>query len=41
MSDDLKAHLATGLTTVARCWAIARKDGRRFGFTDHDCDLAF
>ncbi len=41
MSADLDTHLATGLTTVARCWGIERKDGARFGFTDHDCDLSF
>ena len=41
MSGDLDAHLVNGLTTVARCWGIVRKDGARFGFTDHDCDLAF
>ncbi|MFP7673360.1 DUF2163 domain-containing protein [Marivita sp. S0852] len=40
-SEALSAHLATGLTTVARCWEVRRKDGRRFGFTDHDLDLAF
>ena len=34
-------HLATGLTTVCRCWAILRRDGRVLGFTDHDLGLAF
>ena len=38
-SQDLFAHLATGDTTVCRCWAVHRRDGRRFGFTDHDADL--
>ena len=38
---ELHAHLATGLTTVARCWALTRSDGLRLGFTDHDCDLDF
>ena len=37
----LKAHLATGLTTTCRCWALVREDGLRLGFTDHDCPLAF
>lgn len=37
----LQEHLATGVTTVARCWAVIRKDGQVFGFTDHDCDLEF
>ncbi|WP_353472008.1 DUF2163 domain-containing protein [Salipiger sp. H15] len=38
---ELHAHLATGLTTVARCWALTRGDGTRYGFTDHDRDLSF
>lgn len=38
---ELHAHLAGGLGTVARCWAVTRADGLRLGFTDHDCDLAF
>ena len=37
----LQAHLATATTTLAWCWRIARTDGTRFGFTDHDRDLAF
>jgi uncharacterized phage protein (TIGR02218 family) len=37
----LDAHLAAGVTTLARCWAIERRDGTVFGFTDHDRDLAF
>ncbi|MFD1344701.1 DUF2163 domain-containing protein [Litorisediminicola beolgyonensis] len=37
----LHAHLGTGLTTVARCWAVARADGVVLGFTDHDLDLGF
>ncbi len=37
----LHAHLATGTTTVCRCWAVIRRDGARFGFTDHDRDLVF
>lgn len=34
-------HLATGTTTVARCWRVTRGDGVVLGFTDHDRDLAF
>ncbi|MCR9126086.1 MAG: DUF2163 domain-containing protein [Rhodobacteraceae bacterium] len=41
MNTDLAAHLAGGLTTVCRAWAITRKDGRAFGFTDHDMPLEF
>ena len=39
--DELKAHLASEATTVARCFAVTRKDGGVLGFTDHDRDLAF
>jgi uncharacterized phage protein (TIGR02218 family) len=34
-------HLATGTTTVCRCWAVLRRDGVKLGFTDHDEDLSF
>ena len=37
----LRTHLATAATTVARCWAVTRKDGLAFGFTDHDLPLSF
>ena len=37
----LFAHLATGATTVCRAWAVARRDGVVYGFTDHDRDFAF
>lgn len=39
--EGLMAHLQSGATTVARAWQITRKDGVAYGFTDHDCDLAF
>lgn len=39
--DDLYAHLATGITSVCHCWLVTRKDGQRYGFTDHDGDLGF
>lgn len=39
--EDLSAHLAGGATTLARAWAVDRRDGARFGFTDHDRDLSF
>ena len=41
ISTEFQRHLASGLTTLARCWRVERKDGRVFGFTDHDGDLAF
>jgi uncharacterized phage protein (TIGR02218 family) len=37
----LRAHLATGTTTVARAWSVARTDGVTLGFTDHDRPLSF
>ncbi|MEM9434922.1 MAG: DUF2163 domain-containing protein [Pseudomonadota bacterium] len=40
-ADELRAHLEGGLTTVARCWALTRRDGTVFGFTDHDTTLSF
>jgi len=39
--DELLAHLGGGVTTVCRTWGVARADGVRLGFTDHDRDLAF
>ncbi|MBB96440.1 MAG: hypothetical protein CML68_17825 [Rhodobacteraceae bacterium] len=41
MDTAFRAHVESGLTTLARCWALTRKDGVTFGFTDHDCGLAF
>ncbi|MGP3696024.1 DUF2163 domain-containing protein [Rhodobacter sp. NSM] len=38
---ELHAHLDSRATTVCRCWAVTRRDGQRFGFTDHDRDLSF
>ncbi|RLJ60013.1 putative phage protein (TIGR02218 family) [Litoreibacter meonggei] len=38
---SLQEHLAGGLTTVCRCWAVTRRDERVFGFTDHDEGLSF
>jgi uncharacterized phage protein (TIGR02218 family) len=37
----LQSHLNTGTTTLAWCWRLTRGDGAKFGFTDHDRDLAF
>ncbi|MFK7754232.1 MAG: DUF2163 domain-containing protein [Sedimentitalea sp.] len=36
-----RAHTETGVTTLCRCWAIVRRDGETFGFTDHDRTLVF
>lgn len=35
----LAARLAAGVTTLARCWTLRRRDGLALGFTDHDRDL--
>lgn len=40
-SQDLRAHLATGATTLCRAWTVARQDGVVLGFTDHDQALSF
>ncbi|MFN4057503.1 MAG: DUF2163 domain-containing protein [Roseinatronobacter sp.] len=37
----LQSHLATGTTTIARAFALTRRDGIILGFTDHDRDLTF
>lgn len=41
ISEQLQSHLEGGHTTLANAWAITRKDGKVFGFTDHDCPLSF
>ena len=41
IGDAMKAHLASGATTLARCWKLTRADGQVMGFTDHDRDLRF
>ena len=35
----LQAKLSSGVTTLARCWIVTRRDGVVMGFTDHDVDL--
>ncbi len=35
----LQAKLDSGVTTLANCWALTRRDGVVQGFTDHDEDL--
>ncbi|MCC6946951.1 MAG: DUF2163 domain-containing protein [Bradyrhizobiaceae bacterium] len=37
----LAAHLASGATTLCRCWRLTRGDEVVQGFTDHDEDLVF
>ncbi|RJF94572.1 DUF2163 domain-containing protein [Oleomonas cavernae] len=41
LPSALAAHLAGGVTTLARCWRLTRRDGMVLGFTDHDRDLSF
>ena len=41
LSEAFAAHLASGITTLARCWALTRADGTVLGFTDHDRDIGF
>lgn len=38
---DLATELASEVTTLCRCWTVARKDGVVLGFTDHDLPLSF
>ena len=38
---SLQQHLATGATTVCRCWGIFRADDQFQGFTDHDLSISF
>jgi uncharacterized phage protein (TIGR02218 family) len=35
----LQAKLDGGVTTLARCWIVTRRDAVKLGFTDHDDDL--
>lgn len=37
--ESLGAKLASGVTTLCRCWIVDRRDGAVLGFTDHDRDL--
>ncbi len=39
--QELLDHLGQGVTTVCRAWLVTRRDGVKFGFTDHDLDLGF
>ncbi len=41
LPEVLALHLATGATTLCRCWRLTRRDGAVMGFTDHDRNLVF
>jgi uncharacterized phage protein (TIGR02218 family) len=38
--EGLKEHLEGRVTTLCHCWRVTRRDGARFGFTDHDRALS-
>jgi uncharacterized phage protein (TIGR02218 family) len=37
--SSLQSKLDSGVTTLAQCWIVRRRDGGVLGFTDHDRDL--
>lgn len=39
ISQALKAHISSSVTTVATCWFLKCKDGTCYGYTDCDSDL--
>lgn len=39
VTEAFAEHLAQGVTTLATCWRVTRKDGEALFFTDHDRDL--
>lgn len=41
LPEALAVSLASGVTTLCRCWELKRDDGKVMGFTDHDRDLSF
>ena len=41
LQNPLAQHLASGSTSVCRCWSVTRRDGAIYGFTDHDRTLSF
>ncbi len=41
LSEAFETHLRSGTTTVCRAWAVTRRDGVTYGFTDHDEALEF
>jgi uncharacterized phage protein (TIGR02218 family) len=41
LPTGLQAHLDSGVTTLAWCWKLERRDGAVLGFTDHDRNLDF
>ena len=41
LHDGLAEALASGVTTLCRCWRLTRRDGAVLGFTDHDRPVRF
>lgn len=41
LSPALKAHYASGNTTLAKLWKLTRRDGEVFAFTDHDVAITY
>lgn len=41
LPSGLAGLLASGVTTLCRCWRLERSDGTVMGFTDHDRELSF
>lgn len=41
LSAGLADRLASGVTTLCRCWRITRRDGAVLAFTDHDETVSF
>ncbi len=39
--SDFQSLLDSGATTICRCWLLERRDGIKYGFTDHDRDINF
>ncbi|MXU66323.1 DUF2163 domain-containing protein [Oceanomicrobium pacificus] len=39
LPEAMAAQLAAGVSYLCHAWVLTRKDGQRFGFTDHDGDL--
>jgi uncharacterized phage protein (TIGR02218 family) len=39
ITPALQGKLDSGVTTLARCWVVTRRDGVTMGFTDHDEDI--
>ena len=41
ISNDLAAHIADEVTTLATCWKLTRRDNTVLAFTSHDADITY